>query len=31
MSLYQLSVKDVQKNDVSLKDYEGKVLLERTL
>ena len=27
MSLYQLSVKDVQKNDVSLKDYEGKVLL----
>ena len=27
MSLYQLSVKDVQKIDVSLKDYEGKVLL----
>lgn len=27
MSLYQLNVKDVKKNDVSLKDYEGKVLL----
>jgi len=27
MSLYQYSVKDVQKNDVSLKEYEGKVLL----
>lgn len=27
MSLYQINVKDVQKNDVSLKDYEGKVLL----
>lgn len=27
MSLYQFNVKDVQKNDVSLKEYEGKVLL----
>ena len=27
MSLYQYNVKDVQKNDVSLKEYEGKVLL----
>jgi glutathione peroxidase len=27
MSLYQFSVKDVKKNQVSLKDYEGKVLL----
>ena len=27
MSLYQLNVKDVKENDVSLKDYEGKVLL----
>lgn len=27
MSLYQYSVKDIKKNEVSLKDYEGKVLL----
>lgn len=27
MSLYQYSVKDIKKNDVALKDYEGKVLL----
>lgn len=27
MRLYQFNVKDVQKNEVSLKDYEGKVLL----
>jgi glutathione peroxidase len=27
MNLYQLNVKDVQKNDVSLEGYKGKVLL----
>ncbi len=27
MNLYDLNVKDIKKNDVSLKDYEGKVLL----
>ena len=27
MNLYQFSVKDVKKNEVRLKDYEGKVLL----
>ena len=26
MSLYQYSVKDIKKNDVSLKDYEGTIL-----